>query len=107
LLSRLRNTVYWVPQLTLTRLVETALLAALYRLESDHGGPFPRRLGELKPGRPKAAQSCNQPNTTPVSLAASCLADSAEPIRHDPVRQASGYFLSPSLASQGLPESPE
>ncbi|ALA56930.1 hypothetical protein NITMOv2_0494 [Nitrospira moscoviensis] len=107
LLNRLRNTVYWVPQLTLARLVETALLLALYRLESDHGGPFPRRLRELKPGRPKAAQSCRQADTTPASFVASCLSGSVELIGHEPVRQAARRFFSPSPVSQGLPESPE
>lgn len=53
LLNRLRNTVYWVPPMTLTHFVERALTVALHRLESAHGGPFPRRTGELKPGRPK------------------------------------------------------
>lgn len=57
LLNRLRNTVYWVPRLTLTHFVEGALTVALHRLEAAHGGPFPRRMEELKPGRPKRSST--------------------------------------------------
>ncbi len=54
LLERLRNTVYWTPGLTMAKLVADAISDALDRLERRNGEPFPKRMEELKPGRPKA-----------------------------------------------------
>ncbi len=52
LANRLRNTVYGLPRLTLSGLVAQAIASALSELEARHGGPFPKRAGELKSGRP-------------------------------------------------------
>jgi hypothetical protein len=52
LLERSRNTVYWTKGLTLARLLEHALTSSLDQRERMNGQPFPRRLEELKGGRP-------------------------------------------------------
>ena len=51
-IERAKNAVYWTPGLTLAGLAESALNKALEGLEKAHGGPFERRKGELKGGRP-------------------------------------------------------
>lgn len=50
--ERAKNAVYWTPGLTLAGLAEDALKKAVETLEKAHGGPFDRRKGELKGGRP-------------------------------------------------------
>jgi len=51
-IERAKNAVFWTPGLTLAGLAEAALNKALEGLEKAHGGPFDRRKGELKGGRP-------------------------------------------------------
>lgn len=53
LLERSRNTVYWTKGLTLARLLEQALTTSLDHREELNGQPFPRRLEDLKGGRPR------------------------------------------------------
>jgi len=53
LLERSRNTVYWTKGLTLARLLEQALTMSLDHREELNGQPFPRRLEDLKGGRPR------------------------------------------------------
>lgn len=60
LVNRLRDTVYWVPQLTVTRLVEDAIRAALATHEASNQGLFPRRTEELKPGRPRTERTAER-----------------------------------------------
>ncbi|HJU05090.1 MAG TPA: hypothetical protein VJ692_08030 [Nitrospiraceae bacterium] len=57
LLERLRNTVYWTRETTVAGLLEAALTDSLDQKEHQRGGPFPRRLRELKGGRPKRRRS--------------------------------------------------
>nr|BAL59202.1 hypothetical conserved protein [Candidatus Acetothermum autotrophicum] len=52
LIDRIKNAVYWTPGLTLARLAEEALTAAVARLERERGEPFPPRRSELTGGRP-------------------------------------------------------
>lgn len=52
LLERSRNTVYWTKGLTLARLLEQALTHSLDHRERLNGQPFPKRLEDLKGGRP-------------------------------------------------------
>lgn len=52
LLDRLRNTVYWTRGTTIAGLLEMALNQVLSEKEHQCGGPLPRRLRELKGGRP-------------------------------------------------------
>ena len=56
LVDRLRDTVYWIPQLTLSRLVEEAIDSSLAQLETANRGRYPRRTEELKPGRPRSTR---------------------------------------------------
>ncbi len=54
LLERLRNAVYWTPGLTLARLIEDAVTDSIATMERrSHGEPFPRRIAQLKGGRPR------------------------------------------------------
>ena len=52
LIERIKNAIYWNPDLTLAGFAELAFEKALKKLEKEHGGPFPRRPEELKGGRP-------------------------------------------------------
>lgn len=61
LLERLRNTVYWNPSLTMAKLVTEAVSDALDRLERRNGEPFPQRMEELKPGRPRTWKPVSEP----------------------------------------------
>ncbi|HXF91669.1 MAG TPA: hypothetical protein VNK46_02840 [Nitrospiraceae bacterium] len=61
LLERLRNTVYWTPGLTMAKLVTDAVSDALDRLERRNGEPFPPRMEELKPGRPRRWKPVSEP----------------------------------------------
>jgi hypothetical protein len=56
LLERLRNTVFWTRGATVAGLLEAALRESLDQRERLRGGPFPRRLAELKGGRPRRRQ---------------------------------------------------
>jgi hypothetical protein len=49
--KRMREAVYFVPGLTMTGLVESAVAAELDRIEAKHGGPF-GEAGPVKRGRP-------------------------------------------------------
>ena len=51
LMDRLRDRVYWTPDLTMTALVEDALEKALERLDRERGKAAPR-TAPLKVGRP-------------------------------------------------------
>lgn len=53
LLDRLRNTVFWKPELTIAGLIEEGLGEVLARLERNNGGPYPKRMSKLKGGRRK------------------------------------------------------
>jgi hypothetical protein len=52
LLDRARNAVFSSPGLTMADLMEDALRKAVAALEKKNGGPFPKRKGNLKAGRP-------------------------------------------------------
>lgn len=54
LLERLRNAVYWTPRLTVAGFLQQTLIAALDHLEQQRGEPFPRRMAELRGGRPRS-----------------------------------------------------
>jgi len=55
MVERLRTVVYWSPKLTLTGVVESAIQAALTKLEK--GKRFKKRRGKLAVGRPRKDQS--------------------------------------------------
>ena len=60
LVNRLRDNVYWVPRLTVTRLVEDAIRTALEMHATANQSPFPRRTEELKPGRPRTRRTAGR-----------------------------------------------
>jgi len=53
LVDRLRNAVYWSPDLTLAWLIAQSLRASLADLETARQGPFPKRTNALRAGRPR------------------------------------------------------
>ena len=53
LVDRLRNAVYWSPDLTLAWLIARSLRASLSDLETSRQGPFPKRMMALRSGRPR------------------------------------------------------
>jgi len=53
LVDRLRNAVYWSPDLTLAWLIAQSLRTSLAELESLRQGPFPKRTNALRAGRPR------------------------------------------------------
>lgn len=53
ILERLRDAVYWTPGMTIAALVSIALTKRLDDMERVNESPFPKRVGELKPGRPR------------------------------------------------------
>jgi hypothetical protein len=55
MVERLRTVVYWSPKLTLTGVVESAILSTLKKLEK--GKRFKKRKGKLPVGRPRKGQS--------------------------------------------------
>lgn len=62
LLERSRNTVYWTKGLTLAQLLEQALSYSLDQRERIHGQPFPKRLEDLKGGRPPNSDRTDVPD---------------------------------------------
>ncbi len=52
LIDRIRDAVYWIPGMTLTRFAEIAFSETLARWERHRGRPYPSRRGALKVGRP-------------------------------------------------------
>ncbi|HZS10623.1 MAG TPA: hypothetical protein VFA38_00140 [Nitrospirales bacterium] len=52
-IDTLRNIAYWTKGATLAGLVEEALRDSIAARERANGGPFMRRLQELKGGRPR------------------------------------------------------
>lgn len=53
LVDRLRDAVYWSPDLKLAWLIAQSLRASLADLETSHQGPFPKRMMALRAGRPR------------------------------------------------------
>lgn len=53
LVDRLRDAVYWSPNLTLAWLIAQSLRASLADLEKSRQGPFPKRIMGLRVGRPR------------------------------------------------------
>lgn len=53
LVDRLRNAVYWSPDLTLAWLIAQSLRTSLTEMESLRQGPFPKRTNALRAGRPR------------------------------------------------------
>ena len=53
LVDRLRNAVYWSPDLTLAWLITQSLRTSLAEMESLRQGPFPKRTNALRAGRPR------------------------------------------------------
>ncbi len=51
MVERLRTVVYWTPKLTLTGVIESAILLSLKKLEK--GKRFRKRTGKLPVGRPR------------------------------------------------------
>jgi hypothetical protein len=47
-----RNAVYWTPRLTMSALIERAIVREVQELEKERGKPFPQRERELPSGRP-------------------------------------------------------
>jgi len=53
LVDRLRDAVYWSPDLKLAWLIAQSLRASLADLERSRQGPFPKRMMALRAGRPR------------------------------------------------------
>ncbi len=53
LVDRLRDAVYWSPDLKLAWLIAQSLRASLADLETSRRGPFPKRMMALRSGRPR------------------------------------------------------
>ena len=53
LVDRLRDAVYWSPDLKLAWLIAQSLRASLTDLEMSRQGPFPKRVMALRSGRPR------------------------------------------------------
>ncbi len=49
--NRLRNIVYWSPEMTMCSLIEVAVEEMINKLEEENGKPYPDRNGKLKKGR--------------------------------------------------------
>jgi hypothetical protein len=52
LINDIKNAVFWTPGLTISDLVESALLQAIEAMEKKLGEKFPQRTQGLKGGRP-------------------------------------------------------
>lgn len=60
LVDRLRDAVYWSPDLKLAWLIAEALRVSLADMETSRQGPFPKRMMALRAGRPRLiGQSMN------------------------------------------------
>jgi hypothetical protein len=65
LVDRLRDAVYWSPDLKLAWLIARSLQASLADLETSRQGPFPKRMMALRSGRPRlVGQSMKVPLRT-------------------------------------------
>jgi hypothetical protein len=53
LVDRVRNAVYWNPNLKLSWLIAQSLRTTLAEMESSRQGPFPQRKNPLRAGRPR------------------------------------------------------
>jgi hypothetical protein len=53
LVDRLRDAVYWSPDLKLAWLIAQSLRVSLSDLETSRQGPFPKRMMALRSGRPR------------------------------------------------------
>ena len=53
LVDRLRDAVYWTPDLKLAWLIAQSLQASLADLGTSRQGPFPKRMMALRSGRPR------------------------------------------------------
>ena len=53
LVDRVRNAVYWSPNLKLSWLIAQSLRTTLAEMESSRQGPFPQRKNPLRAGRPR------------------------------------------------------
>ena len=53
LVDRVRNAVYWSPNLKLSWLIAQSLRTTLAEMESSRHGPFPQRKNPLRAGRPR------------------------------------------------------
>jgi len=68
LVDRLRDAVYWSPDLKLAWLIAQSLRASLTDLEMSRQGPFPKRVMALRSGRPRLiGQSMKVPPRTKFS----------------------------------------
>jgi len=68
LVDRLRDAVYWSPDLKLAWLIAQSLRASLTDLEMSRQGPFPKRVMALRSGRPRLiGQSMKVPLRTKFS----------------------------------------
>lgn len=52
IIERARDVVFWTPGLTVSQLLEDALLVEIEKLEKKRGKAFPERSGDIKTGRP-------------------------------------------------------
>jgi hypothetical protein len=65
LVDRVRDAVYWSPDLKLAWLIAQSLRASLADLEKSRQGPFPKRIMALRAGRPRlVGQSMKVPPRT-------------------------------------------
>jgi hypothetical protein len=65
LVDRLRDAVYWSPDLKLAWLIAQSLRASLADLETSRQSPFPKRVMALRSGRPRLiGQSMKVPTPT-------------------------------------------
>lgn len=107
LLNRLRNTVYWIPRLTLAGFVETAIHSRLIHMEAVNGGPFPSRAQELKPGRPRVSrQDLDQSAALEPYVRRLLAAGPIAPMAIQRTQPAVFCSLCDSPMSQGISESP-
>lgn len=52
-IDRLRDAVYYTEGITMTSVLEECILDHIELLERERGSAFPKRSGDLKPGRPR------------------------------------------------------